>query len=175
MGWFKLADSTGLIRQEKFGSKSSCFLHKLEVHQKKWAVLMAWRLMYIISKRDTHKKCWSSHILLIRCLCKPYSNTQLFSQSQGNMFPFISWPPTELTRTFQISWLDALPKNSTWLVTWGFFIPLLYDLVSLVYLYLTSSVSGLFLLPIYTSVYTGNKEEIESRVFAQFLPQILSF
>lgn len=88
MDWFKLADSIGLIRQEKFGSKSSCFLHKLEVHQKKWAVLMAWRLMNIISKRDTHKKCWSSHILLIRCLCRPYSKTHLFSQSQENMFPF---------------------------------------------------------------------------------------
>lgn len=107
MGWFKLADSTGLIRQEKFGRKSSCFLHKLEVHQKKWAVLMAWRLMYIISKRDTQKKCWSAHILLISCLCKPHSNTQLFLPKSRQHVSIFSWPPTKLTRTFEksVGWM----------------------------------------------------------------------
>lgn len=110
MDWFKLAGSTGLIRQEKFGSKSSCFLHKLEVHQKKWAILMAWRLMYIISKRDTHKKCCSSHNFLIRCLCKPYSTTHLFSQSQDNMFPFLLVHQLNWQRTFQkqVVWIHYL-------------------------------------------------------------------
>lgn len=112
MDWFKLAGSTGLIRQEKFGSKSSCFLHKLEVHQKKWAILMAWRLMYIISKRDTHKKCWSSHNFLIRCLCKPYSTTHLFSQSQDNMFPFLL--------VHQLNWQEHSKNKLFGYITWKF-------------------------------------------------------
>lgn len=43
-----------------------------------------------------------------------------------------------------------------------FFSLLLYDFVSLVYLYFTPSASCLSLLPINTSVHTGNKEEIKS-------------
>lgn len=45
---------------------------------------------------------------------------------------------------------------------WGFFIPLLQDFISLLYLYFTTSVSHLSLLPINTPVHTGNKEEIKS-------------
>lgn len=141
MGWFKLADSTGLIRPEKFGSKSSCFLHKLEVHQKKWAVLMAWRLMYIISKRDTLSKCWSSQILLIRCLCKPYSGAHPLSQSQDNMFPFLP--------DHQLNWQGHFRKVLVGCMTRKFNLSLevslfpYYNFVSLAHLYFTPSVSYL--------------------------------